>query len=312
MSNKNKALDCGAPDCGFQNGTLVRDAGMELMSCPTCKVLRIPPKNLIHSHVLPDPVGKLSLVMQLLLSMRMLWLRQELPQLCNKHVRIADIGCGDGQFIEFIKSRGYDRVFGIEPNKARASNAQLRGIPVFASREEAEAAGVFKDGVDLMFVWQVLEHVDRPADFIREYAQWLLPSGVLVISVPNQASLQTRLFGYFSAYPDYGRHIWYHKADYVEWLARSTPGFVAKLMRDRNYEYEIFSWVDSIASAVTRQQNFIHKAVKKGEGSVGRRVCATIAAIFILPIAAILAPLSLFFRCGSTLTFVVQRNSFLG
>lgn len=308
MSTKNQSLNCGTADCGLNHGNFVRDAGMDFIRCPTCRALRIPPENLIHSHVLPDPVGKLSLIMQLLMSMRLVWLGRELPRLKDKNVRIADIGCGDGQFIEFLKARRYAHVWGIEPDEARARNAQLRGVPVFATRMGAEAAGLFEDGVDVMFVWQVLEHVDLPAVFIKEYVQWLAPSGALVISVPNQASLQTRMFGYFSSYPDYGRHIWYHKSDYLEWFSHIAPGFEATLMRDRNYEYEVFSWVDSIASVVTRQQNFVHKAVKKGEGGMVRRLCAIVAALCLLPIAALLAPISLFCRCGSTLTFVLRRK----
>lgn len=308
MSAIQPNLSCGAGDCGLDHGDLVRDAGMDLIRCPTCRVLRIPPENLIHLHVRPDPVGKLSSIMRLLMSMRMLWLGWELPQLNDKHARIMDIGCGDGQFIEFLKGRGYDRICGIEPDEARANNAQLRGIPVFASRKDAEMAKFVGDCADVMFMWQVLEHVERPADFVRDYVQRLSTSGVLVISVPNQGSLQNRIFGYFSAYPDYGRHIWYHKSDYLDWLTRNVPGFSAALMRDRNYEYEIFSWVDSIASAVTRQQNFVHIALKKGEGSLVRQAAAMIMACCLLPLAAMLAPLSLVCGYGSTLTFVLRRK----
>jgi SAM-dependent methyltransferase len=254
----------------------------------------------------PDPVEKLSLAMLLLMSMRMLWLRRDLPQLRNRHIRIADVGCGDGQFIEFLKGRGYKHICGIEPDEARAQNARLRGVPVFATRQDYEKADTFEVGVDVMFVWQVLEHIDRPIDFIRSYVQWLAPSGTMVISVPNQASLQTRLFGYFSSYPDYGRHIWYHKKDYCEWLSLSSQGFVVTPLRDRNYEYEIFSWIDSMASAMTRQQNFVHKAVKKGEGSMTRRVFALALALCIFPVALVLAPISLFLGYGSTLTFALR------
>lgn len=306
MSSIDKTPSCGAAACGLDHGATVRDAGMDFIYCPTCHVLRLPTENLVHSHVFPDPVGKLSLIMLLLMSMRMLWLGRELPQLRDKHVRIADIGCGDGQFIEFLKGRGYKHVCGIEPDKARAHNAQLRGVPVFATREEAEKAKLFEGGFDIMFVWQVLEHIERPVDFIRGYAQWLAPSGTLVISVPNQASLQTRLFGYFSSYPDYGRHIWYHKKDYCEWFSINAQGLAVDLLRDRNYEYEIFSWVDSMASAITRQQNFVHKAVKKGEGSATRRMLAIAFALCLLPVAFVLAPISLLLGCGSTLTFVLR------
>lgn len=307
MAVTEQSLNCGAEGCMLRKGVRVVDAGMEFLRCPACGVLRIPPDNLIHTTVLPDPVGGLSTVMKLLMSMRMRWLGRELPELSNKHVSIADVGCGDGQFLEFLAARGYDDIVGIEPDSARATNARGRGVPVFTSRGDAEAAGFLRSGVDVLFVWQVLEHIERCADFIKEYTSWLAPSGVMIISVPNQASLQTRLFGYYSAYPDYGRHVWYHTPEYLKWLRQNAPGFAVSIMRDRNYEYEIFSWVDSMASAIVRQQNFVHKALKKGEGGPVRRLAAAAAAAGLLPLGAVLALINI--RCGrpSTLTFTLRR-----
>ena len=306
--NASQAPNCGAANCKLSGGARVRDAGMDFIRCPTCGVLHIAPENLIHATVLPDPVGELSAVMKILMSMRMRWLTKEFPQLADKHVRIADIGCGDGQFLEFLTAGGYDRIVGIEPDAARARNARARGVPVFASADEAAAAGWLKGEVDVLFLWHVLEHIDRPADFLSAYASWLAPSGVMVISVPNHASVQTRLFGYFSAYPDYGRHIWYHTADYLGWFARNVPQLQAALVRDGNYEYEIFSWVDSVASSITRQQNFIHKALKKGDGGPTRRLAASLTALGLLPMATLLSPLSLGSGRGSTLTFVLKAT----
>lgn len=299
-------LDCGAANCKLGSGARVTDAGMDFIRCPTCGVLHIAPEHLVHSTVDPDPPGKLSIVMRILLSMRMRWLARELPQLVDEQACIADVGCGDGQFLEFLRARGYDRVFGIEPNAARAHNALRRGVPVFASADEADAAALLRHGIDVMFMWHVLEHIDRPAEFVADYGRWLAPSGVMVISVPNQASVQTRLFGYFSAYPDYGRHVWYHTADYVGWFAHNAPGFEATIMRDRNYEYEIFSWVDSIASALTRRQNFVHRALKKGEGGLLLRLGAAFTALCLLPVATLLSPLSIRFGSPSTLTFILR------
>jgi SAM-dependent methyltransferase len=303
-----QSLNCGFNDCQLADGVRVTDAGMDFICCPTCQVLHIWPDSLIHSTVLPDPVGKLSAVMKILLSMRMRWLARKFPRLTDKNVRIADIGCGDGQFLEFLDAHGYKNIVGIETDDIRSSHARLRGVPVFASRRDAEAAGKLEKPVDVLFVWHVLEHIDRPADFISEYVRWLSPSGVMIISVPNQASLQTRLFGYYSAYPDYGRHIWYHTDDYCDWITQNAPGFDASVLRDPNYEYEIFSWIDSIASAATRKQNFIHKALKKGEGGILSKLAAGLMAACLLPLALLLAPLSARSRAASTLTFLLKRS----
>jgi SAM-dependent methyltransferase len=130
MTAVRQALNCGATACDLSAGVRVKDAGMEFVRCPTCRVLHIPPENLVHSKVLPDPVEKLSTVMKILLSMRMRWLRGELPQLDDKDVRIADVGCGDGQFLEFLSMRGYSKIIGIEPDAVRAFNARKRGLAV--------------------------------------------------------------------------------------------------------------------------------------------------------------------------------------
>jgi hypothetical protein len=88
MTAIQQSLNCGAVDCELSAGVRVFDAGMEFVRCPACRVLHIPPENLGHSTVLPDRVEKLSIVMKILLSMRMRWLRKELPQLRDKNAVI--------------------------------------------------------------------------------------------------------------------------------------------------------------------------------------------------------------------------------
>jgi 2-polyprenyl-3-methyl-5-hydroxy-6-metoxy-1,4-benzoquinol methylase len=306
--SNHQSLSCGAFDCELDRSAHAADAGMDFLRCPACGVLRLPPEKLLYSSVLPDPVGKLSAVMKLLMLMRMRWLTAELPRLAEKNSRIVDIGCGDGQFLEFLKSLGYGQIVGVETDTLRAAHAKKRGVQVFATSQAAESAGIIGGGADFLFIWHVLEHIERPVDFIGLYVCWLAPAGSMIISVPNQASLQTRLFGYFSAYPDYGRHIWYHKASYLKRIAQSAPEMNATILHDRNYEYEIFSWVDSIASAITRQQNFILRAVKKGEGSMTRRAFALLLAACLLPFALPLSILSIHFGNPSTLTFVLRKR----
>jgi SAM-dependent methyltransferase len=250
--------------------------------------------------------------MKILLSMRIVWLTSELPILKNKNLVIADIGCGDGQFVEFLASQGFTNVFGIEPDENRANNARLRSVPVYVSSEAFEFKAAHKHGIDVIFIWQVLEHIARPVLFITDHIKQLAPQGVAIISVPNQASIQTRLFGYYSAYPDYGRHIWYHESSYCEWLRTNIHGCDVRIMKNYNFEYEIFSWVDSIASYCTRRQNVIHKILKKGEGNLVAKLTAAIAAAVLTPAACLLACLSLYMNLGSTLTFAITKQRIIG
>jgi SAM-dependent methyltransferase len=285
----------------------VTDAGMAMIACPTCGVLRIPPEKLAHEHVEPDPIKPLSVVMRVLFGMRLLWLKSEVPALRNLDTRILDVGCGDGQFLQYLGQRGYRRLAGVEPDAARSANARRRGLPVFDSFEAARTAGAVDDQVDLMLSWHVLEHVTRPADFMRAYVQLLAPGGTMLVSVPNQASIQTRLFGQFSAFPDYGRHLWYHHPGYRAWFESAVPSLKVGLVRDRNYEYEIFSWVESVISRLTRMPCIVNNTLKKGQGGAVRKLLVAVGSAALLPFSAILAPISIAMGRPSTLTFSLRR-----
>ncbi len=299
--------NCGLLGCSLDRAHAVTDAGMAFVQCQTCGVLRIPEEYLIYDHVDPDPVGPLPLVFRILFGMRLLWLSRELPALRRRDLRILDLGCGDGQFLEYLAARGYSRLVGIEPDATRAANARLRGVPVFESTEEAQVAGKLQDEIDLIIVWHVLEHVERPAEFLTAHAHRLAPGGTMLISVPNQAGIQTRLFGKYSAFPDYGRHIWYHTARYRAWLGRALPGFAISILRDRNFEYEIFAWVESIVSIATRNPTIVNRTLKKRQGGPARKLAIAAASMAVLPFAVVLAPLSIGVGRPSTLTFKVSR-----
>jgi hypothetical protein len=58
---------------------------------------------------------------------------------------------------------------------------------------------------------------------------------------------------------------------------------------------------------VKRRQNFIHKALKKGNGAPTLRLVAAIMAACLLPIGLLLSPLSIRSGRASTLTFILRR-----
>jgi SAM-dependent methyltransferase len=312
LASAKSDLGCGSARCGMDSACRVTDAGMLMLACPACGVLRIPPEELTSDHVDPDPVGKLSIVMKTLFSMRMAWLRSEVPELKRHDIRYLDVGCGDGQFLSFLKMSGYSAAVGIEPDAARAANARQRFLPVYASVEEARLAREIRDEVDVISVWHVMEHVDRPILFLKLYATMLSPDGVMLVSVPNQKSAQTRLFGRYAAYPDYGRHIWYQDPSYLDHLGRELNDYDVSILRDRNYEYEIFAWVETLISAALRDPCFVNRTLKKGQGSLARKLVTAVAAAALLPMAAAFAPFSINLRAPSTLTFAIRKKRLRG
>lgn len=92
---------------------------------------------------------------------------------------VLEIGCGSGQFLKKILS-GVERVFGLDINEDALIKARQEGIPV--SSVELKS---LEKSFDMIFMFQVLEHLKDPGVFLSETIKKLNPGGILVLAVPN-------------------------------------------------------------------------------------------------------------------------------
>jgi SAM-dependent methyltransferase len=106
-----------------------------------------------------------------------------------------DVGCGDGRFLRAMQARGVpaDRLFGLELDESVAARLRREGYQVEQARVE-DSTLVAPGSVDLVTLFHVIEHVDRPRVVIEKLATWLAPGGLLALETPNRASLDARLF----------------------------------------------------------------------------------------------------------------------
>ena len=112
-----------------------------------------------------------------------------------RHIRagtVVDLGCGTGTFLALAPNHGL-KGFGIEPYPKLAEFARNEmEVEVYASLEELED---IVNSVDVIALWDVLEHLENPREILKQVKDRLRPGGLLVIGVPNAASLGARLFG---------------------------------------------------------------------------------------------------------------------
>ena len=137
--------------------------------------------------------------------------------------RVLDIGCGRGVFLEILRGRGH-AVRGTELSEATAANA-LPGIPVDPG--EVRAGRYAPESFDLISIWHVLEHDQRPDEVLRACHEFLVPGGALMIAVPNFASVQARI----------GRELWFH-LDLPRHIFQFTPTTLKRLLAESGYEIE--------------------------------------------------------------------------
>jgi ubiquinone/menaquinone biosynthesis C-methylase UbiE len=135
--------------------------------------------------------------------------------------RILDVGCGSGNFLAALRSRGWD-VYATEFSDAAVALAESRGITVH--RGTVEDAGYPDDHFDVVTMWHVLEHVPAPRETLDELRRVLKPDGLLVVEVPDSASLTFRLCGRDWMGLDIPRH-----------LQHFTPTTLVRLLDDAGF-----------------------------------------------------------------------------
>lgn len=106
---------------------------------------------------------------------------------------MLEIGCAYGFFLDEARARGW-RVRGIEPSAYAAQRARERfGLDVVTDAFTELAAE--QESVDVVALWDVIEHLPNPRETLELVHEWLRPHGVLALSTGNITSLSARLHG---------------------------------------------------------------------------------------------------------------------
>jgi len=107
----------------------------------------------------------------------------------NLRGRLLDLGCGDGRFLRYAKEQGFE-VWGIDFDKKSVENVKRNlGIDtVFAmSLEEFYEYAKEKNlKFDVITFFEVLEHQDKPMEFLEMVKGLLKEGGYIAGSVPNR------------------------------------------------------------------------------------------------------------------------------
>ncbi len=96
--------------------------------------------------------------------------------------RLLDIGCGVGFFLQLAKERKW-QVSGIEFSPLSADIARASGVDVLTG--SIEDADLESGSFDVITMWHVIEHLQRPSEALKKIYCALKKGGVLALETPN-------------------------------------------------------------------------------------------------------------------------------
>ena len=114
----------------------------------------------------------------------------------NCTLRILDLGSGRGDDLLNLQKAFHPReiaLFGVESHLPYAQLCREKGIHVIPANIEHETLPLDDRSMDLVVANQIIEHTKEIFWIFSEISRVLKPGGIVIVGVPNLASLHNRL-----------------------------------------------------------------------------------------------------------------------
>jgi len=212
---------------------------------------------------------------------------------------VLDIGCGRGTLLKEFKTLGA-QILGLERPEFPLTKECARFVSVGSLGEQRF------DGVkfDIIIIWHVLEHMFEVDEMLKDIANHLSETGLLVIAVPNFDSCQQRLFSRHWFHLDIPRHLTHLDQ---KWLGDclNRHGLEEKFCSTFDVTQNTYGFVQSTLNMMfPKYPNALYRLLKYQTGErhwMQLAAWSAAAALLFLP-ACIEALTSAFRGQGATLT----------
>lgn len=105
---------------------------------------------------------------------------------------VADVGCGCGAFLDYISGVAKE-VVAIEPSNKYRNVMKRKGYNTYAYASDAKS--VYRNKIDIITSFDVIEHVVSPKAFIQDAYDLLAEGGKAIIGTPTDAPVMRSLLG---------------------------------------------------------------------------------------------------------------------
>lgn len=208
LSNKERFVDTGCPACHSKNVVYAFEhQGLSYRRCRDCELLYISPAPTEDMH-LDYVIGSQAMAYwremtpasmktsrRPMYRERAAYAQAVLSRLgCLAHTSL-EIGAGNGEFAEEMAlASGMEKIVLLEP---QALEMDMPNVEIIRGGfDEIERS---ERKFDVVFAWEVIEHILEPDHFLRLVHKAMKPGAPLILSTPNERSVETRKLGTHSS-----------------------------------------------------------------------------------------------------------------
>lgn len=208
LANRQQFVDTGCPACHGKNvAHAFEHQGLGYRRCRDCELLYISPAPTEDMH-LDYVIGSQAMAYwremtpsSMKISRRPMYREraayaQAVLRRLGCHARTSlELGAGNGEFAEELAlASGMEKIVLLEP---QALQMDLPNVEIITGGfEEIERS---ERKFDVVFAWEVIEHILEPDHFLRLVRKAMKPGAPLILSTPNERSVETRKLGAHSS-----------------------------------------------------------------------------------------------------------------
>ncbi len=280
---------------------------VKCMDCSLHFIDNLPKKEDIAKHYGSDYYAQKTFGNKLMNKIVML---SRLSKIKAKKSSLLDYGCGNGDFLLKMKQEGWN-VNGVEFSDAGIKISEKKlGIKIIDEKKFNR----LNDKFDIITLWHVLEHIEKPNETLKKLHKILDKNGLLVISVPNMDAMQFHLFKKNTFHLDIPRHSIHYSPKSISNLLNKN-GFGVIGFNHYSLEYNPFGFMQSFLNSIGCEFNFLYNLIKRG---YRRRVgmfkffysffATFILLPFLIPIAVPIAYIESFLGRGASFVVYAKKR----
>ena len=210
---------------------------------------------------------------------------------------VLDVGSGDGTLLDALRARGREAL-GLERDSRRDD------------MREAEVTELGERWSAVVF-WHSLEHLPSPGPAIDHASAHLNEGGVVLVAVPNTASLQALAFGDRWFHLDLPRHLVHLPADALVKRLCDLGLTVTRVSHWRGGQ-ALFGWLHGLVGTLPGRPD-LYDAIRRPEArsrpmTGGRRALTLGAGVVLFPVAALATISEVAARRGGSVYVEARRG----